>query len=320
MAAQTGDVNCEGARFSHLIAQKALLGGRLFLRGIVNSAAMTVDLKDTSTDVLLDDPESWPRPGNLNIDGFVYGRIARGPTDAETRLHWLALQADFTPQPYRQLAKVLRELGDDQGARRVLYKMENLRRWQQFRISRSRLQNGALSQRNRLIGWTRYGLAHAWGCMLKATIGYGFRLQRTLYWLIGLTVLGTLLFGLGYLRGSMAPAEREAYATFEKQGWPPHYYPAFNPFIYSLENSVPVLKLGQDSVWAPDPGPRDSERMGTVNFLPWKCVARASGRYLPAWVTPPPWSLRGFRWLQIVMGWMLATLFVAGVTGVVRRE
>ena len=63
MAAQTGDVDCEGAQFSHLIAQKALLGGRLFLRGIVNSAAMTVDLKDTSTDVLLDDPEAGPDRG-----------------------------------------------------------------------------------------------------------------------------------------------------------------------------------------------------------------------------------------------------------------
>ena len=198
MVAETGDVDFEGAKFTHLIAQKALLGGRLLLCGVVDSAAMTIDLKDTLTDVLLDDQESWPGAGNLNIDGFVYGRIARGPTDAEARLQWLALQAEFTPQPYRQLSKVLRESGDDQGARRVLYGMEKLRQRQQFRITRVRLRNGTLSQRSRLIGWTRYALAHAWGWVLKATIGYGFRLERALYCILVLAILGAVIFHRGY--------------------------------------------------------------------------------------------------------------------------
>lgn len=30
--------------------------------------------------------------------------------------------------------------------------------------------------------------------------------------------------------------------------------------------------------------------------------------------------LRGFRWFQICAGWILATLFVAGVTGVIRKD
>jgi hypothetical protein len=30
--------------------------------------------------------------------------------------------------------------------------------------------------------------------------------------------------------------------------------------------------------------------------------------------------LRGFRWAQILLGRLLATLFVAGVTGVVRKQ
>jgi hypothetical protein len=78
---------------------------------------------------------------------------------------------------------------------------------------------------------------------------------------------------------------------------------------------VPVLKLGQDGAWAPDPGPRDSECMGTVNFRPWKWAVLVRPH---AWVTPS--LLRCYRWLQIAMGWMLATLFVAGVTGVVRGD
>jgi len=267
------------------------------MRDVRNAELSVSDLRNAVVEVLIDDEASWPAAGNLHLDGFVYGRISAGPTDAETRLKWLALQPESTPQPYRQLAKVLREMGDDRGARKVLYEMECRRRAQEDKTWYSRL----------------------WGRVLWATIGYGLYSRRALGWLVSLTLLGTLLFGLGYLGGSMAPTEREAYACFEKQGWPPRHYQQFNPLVYSLENSVPLLRLGQDSVWAPNPGPREQEYHGAVNFAPFKWLGRWSGKYLPAWHTAP-WLLRCYRWLQIVSGWMLATLFVAGVTGVVRRE
>jgi hypothetical protein len=299
MGAQTGaDFDCTGARFARLTAPRARIGGRLFLDGLPDADNSTIDLKNTSVAALVDDDKSWPRRGNLHLDGFVYDRIARGPTDSKKRLEWLARQAEFKPQPYRQLAKVLREMGDDAGARTVLIEAGR-RGWEQ-------------SHR----GW----LGHVSSWVLRLTIAYGVTPMRAFWGLLALTLAGTLLFGLGYLGGSMAPTEREAYAAFEEQGWPPRHYQGFNPFIYALENSVPVLKLGQDSTWAPDPGPPDSERMGAVNFRPWKWMAWFCGNYLHAWVIPPAWILRVVRWLQIVMGWVLVTLFVVGVTGVVRRE
>jgi hypothetical protein len=246
----------------------------------------------------LDDQESWPRAGNLNIDGFVYGRIARGPTDAEARLQWLALQAEFTPQPYRQLAKVLRELGDDQGARRVLYKMEKLRRTEQSRIWRDRLHDVKLTRWSRLTGWTRYWLARGGGWVLKATIGYGFRLQWTLYCILVLTILGAVIFHCGYQAGAMTPVDEKAYFYFQQHHEPPPYQQQFMCIAYSLENTVPVLKFGQDSTWTPDPAPQ------------------SAGRWWRTW----PIFLRFFRRTEIVCGWLLATLFIAGVTGVVRKE
>jgi hypothetical protein len=291
------DLDCRGGPFSVLSAEDARIAHRLVMRDVRNAELSVSDLRNAVVEVLIDDEASWPAAGNLHLDGFVYGRISAGPTDAETRLKWLALQPESTPQPYRQLAKVLREMGDDRGARKVLYEMECRRRAQEDKTWYSRL----------------------WGRVLWATIGYGLYSRRALGWLVSLTLLGTLLFGLGYLGGSMAPTEREAYACFEKQGWPPRHYQQFNPLVYSLENSVPLLRLGQDSVWAPNPGPREQEYHGAVNFAPFKWLGRWSGKYLPAWHTAP-WLLRCYRWLQIVSGWMLATLFVAGVTGVVRRE
>jgi hypothetical protein len=80
---------------------------------------------------LLDDDEaSWPAPDNLQLNGLVYTAVAAGLMDAKKRLVWLARQPStpFRPQPYQQLAKVLRESGHETDAKRVLIAKERARR------------------------------------------------------------------------------------------------------------------------------------------------------------------------------------------------
>ena len=88
-----------------------------------NGAVLNLD--GASVGSLLDDPQSWPAPGKLSLDGFTYEHL--GVADAPSRLRWLALQAVYHPQPYRQLAKVLREQGDEGGATAALVASEDLR-------------------------------------------------------------------------------------------------------------------------------------------------------------------------------------------------
>src|SRR5262249_45556680 len=93
-----------------------------------------LDLSFANIDRLLDEEHSWPSSGKLWIDGLTYGGFAgvssqlpwRSPVDAASRLRWLALQPGFHPQPYRQLAKVLAENGDDPGAMQVLIAKQDL--------------------------------------------------------------------------------------------------------------------------------------------------------------------------------------------------
>src|SRR5262252_6318728 len=79
---------------------------------------------------LCDDEKSWPIPGKLLIDGLTYGGFCgeiraapieqtASPTDAASRLKWLRLQPGFFPQPYTQLAKWMRENGNEAGASKV---------------------------------------------------------------------------------------------------------------------------------------------------------------------------------------------------------
>ena len=232
-------------------------------------------LNDTGS-VADNPPTIWPRPGKLYLDGFVYGRITSdGQIDVTKRLDWLGLQPGtlFRRQPYLQLARVLRESGDSDGALRVLEKMEQLRR-----------------------GSEKHGpVGHLWNWILKGSIGYGYRPGRAIRLIILLSALGWMVYGKSYHAGTMVPTDKDAYKEFVDpktgQQAPPHY-PNFSAPVYSLENSLPLVKMGQADKWQPDPSRK---------------------YFLPTFVL---WFLR----IQIMLGWLLATLFVAGVSGIVHKE
>ncbi len=221
-------------------------------------------------------PTIWPQPGKLYLDGFVYGRISsEGQIDVTKRLDWLGLQptTTFHRQPYLQLAKVLRGSGDFGGARRVLEKMEELRR--------SNDKHGTI--------------APLWSWILKRSIGYGYYPGRAIWLIILLSLLGWIVYATSYHAGTMVPSDKDAYNEFRgpktERQVPPHY-PGFSAPVYSLENSLPLVKMGQTDKWQPDPAPDG-----------WR-----------------PILVRWFLRMQILLGWLLATFFVAAVSGIVHKE
>ena len=347
-----GDLNCIGGRFDNpkggaLVVERAGVKGNVYLRDGFNAQgsvalgdarieggldceratleAATLDLRGTKLNYLRDDRDHWPQPGNLFLDGFVYGRIDDGPKDAETRLRWLALQPDekpFPTQPYLQLAKVLREGGDNDGAVSVLEEMERRRRRQ---ADQGRPDRQALS-------W-----------LFREFAGYGYDPARSVGAIAALSGLGWILYRRSYLMGGMVLTEKDASGDFKPDGETPSRYETFAPLAYSVENSLPLVKLGQAEKWQPNPDPGASPpRNGK-----WiKSAGRAKAwprrlRWLERrliWVgllapvdlkEPPsrcsrlgtsPRFLRWFLWMQILLGWLLATLFVAGVTGIIRKD
>ena len=148
----TGAAFCSG----NVSERSSLLAERNARSGAV------LNLEGASVGVLFYDPHSWPAPGKLILDGSSYKRLP----DTRSRLHWLALQPEYHPQPYRQLAKVLREQGDEEGAIAVLVTSQDLR-------------------------YASYGRASAlWGGFLNATIGYGHRPLRTIGWSLFVILIG----------------------------------------------------------------------------------------------------------------------------------
>jgi hypothetical protein len=145
-----------------------------------------------------------------------------------------------------------------------------------------------------------------------------------------LTGLGWIIYRRSYVAGNIVPTEDAALAAMKETGEAPPEYIRFSSFIYSLENSLPLVKLGQSDKWKPIDQPisipivkraiphaRSTLIRRGHKVLEW-CGLRFKANKTPLLAGPP--FVRWFLWCQILLGWLLATLFAAGVSGIVHGK
>jgi hypothetical protein len=187
--------------------------------------------------------EDWA----TQIRRFESTKILPPPSTLRTDV---ALPTGQLSQPYLQLAAIYRATGSDSVARRILFEMRR-REWAQ--------RTAAPPGPSRFARRVRRGLLQFAGFLYRITVGYGYRLQLALYWLVGLWLAGFLTFAF------LAPAARPdpqpvVDATGRTGGCvvapgadpvaaEPGYCGRFTPALYSLDLLVPVVDLGQTSSW-----------------------------------------------------------------------
>jgi hypothetical protein len=119
------------------------------------------------------------------------------------------------------------------------------------------------------------------GFALDVTCGHGYRPWLALVWIVGVIGVGSVLFA----------AARPAFVPLKTEKDPiPQNYPRFQPILYSADVFLPIINLQQKDSWAPT-------RKGA-----WGKVA---------------WLYRPFHML---LGWFFTTLFIAAVSGLIRRD
>jgi hypothetical protein len=270
-----------------------------------------VDLSLAKVGALADDYESWPAKGSLRLNGFTYEGLARSPKDTTGRLEWLEagsrVDGEFFPQPYTQLATVMRDIGHEADARTVLQKREKLLKIE----SRKRIQMDTdPASKNYVIA-----LAGDFGCafhfifadkLLQGLIGYGHKPFRSLIALAILITVTTFPAHWAYKEGDFAPnsaviltsagwqsalSSPNPATVWSSKGEAGQDWETFNPFIYAADVVVPIIRFGQTDAWAP-----------STNREPW-------GRRL--WWAESIISL---------MGWIITALGAAAITGLIRRE
>lgn len=251
-----------------------------------------------------------PSGNRMELDAFTYQRLGDCTTDGKKRERWLNNQIvehtihHFRPQPWKRLTSVLMEMGYNKSARFIATK-----RHVALRRSRS------LSPLGKLLNF-----------FLGITIGHGYHPNYALIWAAMFVVPGVLIFSVAAEKGWMAPQSQSVQAN--PQYWEredcrvPASYRRLNPIFYTLDMFVPIIDSLHNADWGPAPISRAcaEQRPENPTALQQQVSASIDAAYAGGLRNL---FLIGFlelaRWLLVVSGWILVPLFLAGVTGIVKR-
>ena len=291
-----GRLSCTGGKFHNLEGyalnvEGAIINGGFIWRETVGGGS--VALGHAKIGVFADNADSW-KPFEVVLDGLTYNSFA-GRVDVQSRLDWLGNRPQgmrFSPLPYERAEKVLFGMGHANDARKILLEKERL----QTADKRTPLL--------RKIG------RRLWDVFA----GYGYRLRRTAYWMAGFVLVGACLFNFANESGRIVPHQPVvlASAEYRKATNPPCAefkcppekrptelvkrlfpdYPEFNALVYSADVFIPFFALHQEPYWYPKSREMDGR------FFRW---------FMPFWY-----------WLEIGAGWVLTSLFLLSITGLLR--
>jgi len=280
--------------------QVSLVGARIdgffYWMDVQSPEDVRLDLRSAKIGTLRDQEKSWPKKGELFLHGLDYDGIHNiAPREADSRIEWLGRQYNkkaekhkdqFSPQPYEHLVRVLRKGGQDADAKKIL-------------IAKNR-DKARLTK----LTWSEW----LWYRLFGPLISYGYRPLNALWGIVVLIAFGWILFGVGYWCGLITPQSESAYVERDTKIVIPgdddrrlsDVYPRFNFLVYSVDVFVPLIDLHQTKYWLPNAN-RGPELFNIDGF-----VLHTGG------------VLRLYMWIHIVLGWILTTLLVVGVTGLVR--
>ncbi|WP_022704413.1 hypothetical protein [Pseudorhodobacter ferrugineus] len=313
-----GDASLQATRHGNALnCNRAEISGGFLLAGETMIVG-ALDLTGAQIGQFNDQEVCWPT--EILLDRCRYGAfVGQAPVDAAARLRWLGLQRPeeygvaFWPQPYEECARALREAGHGGAARTILIEKERLQRAARRKELRAESRTG------------QAGLLAVWDGILGATVRYGRAPLLAFAWLVGFWLAGVLVFGGAETFGAIKPNLPQVQRAPEwvlcgvtageavrlpslgkdavglRQPLQTQYdcylgqhealsYPQFNAWVYSADVLLPVVSLEMQSYWLPN------------GQSPFGVFAR--------------WYL----WVQIIAGWALTLLAVAGFSGLIKQD
>lgn len=253
----SGNLECDGGVFKNagnnaLNLQNISVGGHVFLRnnfdceGIITLATSKIegvlswekviinencelDLRSASIRSLKLDISQLPGAGNLDLNNLVYDELIEDKSIPVDEYYELLNKQGmgYSPQPYEQLAKVLRVSGRGDIATKILIK--------------NKKDEYAKTEKSFFKTLYYY--------FLKTTLGFGYETWRPLVISFILISIGSLVFLWAFDNSIITPVldapndHNNLNISFE-----------FHPFVYSLDAFIPFIELPQTAVWLPDVG------------------------------------------------------------------
>ena len=351
-----GNLNCKNGRFSHSGEGSAIAAGGLRSRGAVFLSdrfavqgdvdlhvaqignfvceecgpcyKSIINLSSTKAVAVDDDKESW-KSFEFLLDDFTYNTFFGENTPKDKhRLEWLgrrpatrrakrgSVEVLFSPLPYEQTAKVLFGMGHGSDAREILLEKERRQ-----------------TDDKRTPWWQKIGRK-----LWDGFSGYGYQLRLTVSWSLAIIAIGWLVFSHAANIGRIVPHQPAIIAKMEHSQMSSNggfnmvcfheefpEYPKFNPLVFSADVFIPVFALHQEPFWSP---------VASNGAAIWWLLSLLAALVIYLSLHPRRIeshvaivlclclfgvaSPKHWYWLEIGFGWILTSLFLLSVTGLLR--
>jgi hypothetical protein len=305
----------------------------------------SVSLKGTRCITLFDHSSTYEgitegSDRKLELNGFRYEHLSGiDPTNVSWRLEWLRKQFHgrsepyFRPQPFEQLAHVLRQMGHESDARAVLIEREKM----EARIARLRLkgeEQQALTAKK--LGAAAVASAGRCGlvikdCLFGRLFSYGYAPARALVLSTLLIFLGSTIFGAAYRLGAIAPANpvvalRSEWANCRDEA---------QRRTSGKGTAAVIGEVLSDHAWWSDSSRilldtcLGAKRDGLPDYPKFHSLWYSVDTLVPIlnlhqqdyWLPSRQWGFAGvYLKFHIALGWLLITFGLAGILGVLNRR
>ena len=181
------NLDIEHARLQTLDLSGATIDGVLYLGGPYWSGkSLVLNLRNAHIGNLADTDKSWPEEGKIQLSGIKIDHLGGNFGETETDMlkrgadwwdrNWANLNISYNPDPYSQLASAFSAMGDREDADEIRYR------------AREHERAAAWADRR----WGTYFLLS----LMNYIAGYGIGLHvlRIVYWFLGLSLVGAILW------------------------------------------------------------------------------------------------------------------------------
>lgn len=282
--------------FSASKIEKISISKEIRIKGDCLFSSMTVDTINI-TNINFDEKHIK----KLVLDGLTYNHLSGEKLDSKTLLQWLEKmpkEDNFKPQPYKQLAKVLRNMGHNEDANNIMIECND--------IITGKSENWFMKKLKQIYGFTA---------------GYGYKPMRVIFSMFTVWLFCSLFYWNASKVAVFAPSnplvfqkkdfyqcnvELTGTSLFDMFNWKKYSssnnwidskvdgeYTTFNPFMYSLDVILPIVDLQVEKDW----GQYISSNNGTLNDV-----------------------TRWLMWFEILFGWIYSLILVAILSGLAKNE
>lgn len=270
----------------------------------------SVNLEGLRVRYLIDEDKSWGADINFGSCHFEYFSGIALLVPAKKRIEWLKKQTsspgdysnNFSEQSWASVVSTLERSGLLEHAKIVGMTAESIK------VPRPKINYAGNLFFSELIKVPLWVV----GVLSELLIGYGYRPWRLLGWFLAVWVLGGTLYWYAALNGFVAPSSPLVYLNKELsarcvENWVfctlPESHSAFTPFAYSLDVMLPVVDLDQEKNWT---------------FKTPGIMAGIWNEIFSNWTIGHLFRL--VYWFQIVFGWGSSLIFIALITGFMKKK